>query len=423
MRLSNIAWNLVGLAMPLLIAVMTIPALIEMIGMDRFGLLALAWGLIGYAGVFDLGIGRATTQYIAKLRGQNCHADIPLVIQSATRLTLLTGAIGWLLLTLAAVLGVQNLIHYSAGLEREITISIFLLAVAVPVQAISATYRGVNEAFENFRGISLLRMALGVLNFLGPYLVAHYSTSLTWLVSTLLISRLLALAVFRHLAIHCIRGNLDHQVSPSASTDRAKIRRQLVAFGGWVTVSSVIGPLLVQADRFVIAGFISAAAVASYAIPYEVVVQSLIIVGAVSSVAFPSLTKQMHQDAGQWQVSFRRWLRIVFWVVLAVTASMALLLPTLLPLWIGPNLPPESVLIGQILCFGVFANSIGSMYYSLLHAKGRSDITAKLHLIELPLFLLALSLLIGTHGLYGVAWAWVGRTVFDAIFLKILSKN
>lgn len=423
MRLSNIAWNLLGLGTPLIIAAVTIPALIQTIGMERFGLLALAWGLIGYAGVFDLGIGRATTQFIAQLRGQNAYADIPLVIRSATRLTLLTGAIGFFLLMLAAILGVQKLIHHSAGLERELTISIFLLAVAVPIQAISATYRGVNEAFEKFRGISLLRMMLGALNFLGPYLIAHYSTSLAWLVSTLLISRLAALVAFRHLAIRCIRSNLDHQFNPPARTSKAEIKKRLFAFGGWVTVSSVVGPLLVQADRFVIAGLISAAAVATYTIPYEVVVQSLIIVGSVSSVAFPSLTKQMHQDPSQWQSSFRRWLRIVILVMLVVTAALALLLPTLLPLWIGHNLPVESVLIGQILCLGVFANSIGSMYFSLLHAKGRSDITAKLHLIELPLFIFALSFLIDIYGLYGVAWAWVGRTVFDAIFLKILSKN
>jgi O-antigen/teichoic acid export membrane protein len=423
MRLSNVAWSMAGLGLPLLIAVLTIPALIAMIGMDRFGLLALAWGLIGYAGVFDLGIGRATTQYVAQLRGLDSHADIPLVIHSATRLTLFTGFIGWCLLSAAAILGVQNLIHHSVGLDNELNISLYLLAIAVPVQAISATYRGVNEAYENFRGISLLRMALGVLNFLGPYWVAHYSTSLVWLVSTLLISRVLALAVFHRLAMRCIRTGTSHQSNQSPPSNHATINKRLLAFGGWVTVSSVVGPLLVQADRFVIAGVISAAAVAAYTIPYEAVVQSLVIVGAVSSVAFPSLTKQMQQGDGQWRVAFQRWLRRVTGIVFLVTSAMALLLPTILPLWIGINLPHESVLIGQILCLGVFANSIGSMYYALLHAKGRSDITAKLHLLELPLFLLALYGLIHPYGLYGVAWAWVGRTVFDAILLKILSKN
>ena len=69
MQLKNIAWNLAGLGGPLIVAALTVPALIRMIGMERFGLLALAWGLIGFAGIFDLGIGRATTQTISRLRG------------------------------------------------------------------------------------------------------------------------------------------------------------------------------------------------------------------------------------------------------------------------------------------------------------------------------------------------------------------
>ena len=423
MRLSNIAWNLTGLGTPLLVAVVTVPHLIQMIGMERFGLLSLAWGLIGYAGVFDLGIGRATTQFISQLRGQNAGGEIPVVIHAAARLTFLTGTIGFLLLSLAAILGAQKLIQHSAGLEKELTISVFILAVAVPVQAISATFRGVNEAFENFRGISLLRMALGALNFLGPYLIAQHSTNLAWLVSTLLVSRLLALTVFRYLALRCVRNNLKSQPNAISSMNKLQVNKRLFKFGGWFTLSSLISPLLVQSDRFVIAGVISATAVATYTIPYEVVVQSLIIVSAVSSVAFPSLTKLMHEKPGQWHGMFRRWLLIVTIIMLTVTSTLALLLPVILPLWIRNNLPKESVLIGQILCIGVFANSIGAMYFALLHARGRSDITAKLHLLELPLFVAALYTLIGEYGLYGAAWAWVGRMIFDATLLKILSRK
>jgi O-antigen/teichoic acid export membrane protein len=79
-------------------------------------------------------------------------------------------------------------------------------------------------------------------------------------------------------------------------------------------------------------------------------------------------------------------------------------------------------MVGQILCLGVFANSIGSMYYALLHAKGRADITAKLHIIELPIFLAALFFLLHEYGITGAAWAWVGRMVFDAAALAWCTK-
>jgi O-antigen/teichoic acid export membrane protein len=422
-RLKSIAWNLAGLGVPLLFAALTIPALIRIIGLERFGLLALAWGLIGYAGVFDLGVGRATTQFIAQLRGQRAYAQIPMVIRSAARLTLFAGLIGLLIFALAAVLGVQKLIRHSAGLENELTSLLFVLALTVPVQVMSATYRGVNEAFENFRGVSIVRMALGALNFLGPYVVAQYTPSLPWLVATLLASRLVALALFHNLARRCVRRNLGSQPNAPVDTPHVQIGKRLLAFGGWFTVSGVVSPLLVQADRYVIAGVISASAVGAYVIPYEVVVQSLIVVGAIASVAFPRLTVLIHERPAEWPTMFRRWLGIVAIVMLLVTAALALSLPVILPWWIGTSLPGESVPIGQILCLGVFANSVGQMYFALLHAKGRSNVTAKLHVLELPLFAAALYALISAFGLYGAAWAWVGRMIFDAFLLAILSRQ
>src|SRR5450830_1373771 len=94
MRLSHVAWNLGGLAFPLGVAVLTVPHLIENLGQERFGLLALAWGLIGYAGTLDLGLGRALTQMVARLKGEGNFSSIPTVLATAGRITLVTGLIG-----------------------------------------------------------------------------------------------------------------------------------------------------------------------------------------------------------------------------------------------------------------------------------------------------------------------------------------
>lgn len=421
MRLSNIGWNLLGLGTPLFIAFLTVPPLIRIIGMERFGLLALAWGLIGIGGVFDLGIGRATTQFVAQLRGQNSGHQIPSVIQAAIRLTMLSGFAGCLLLSAAALLGAQRIIHHSQALSSELTLSIYILAVSIPAQAVSATYRGVSEAFENFRGISLLRMVLGALNFLGPYLIAQVTVNLGALVGSLLISRLFALFVFRALAMRGVSIYLGRDASPQINIDTV-IRKRLFAFGGWFFLSSIVSPLLMLADRFVIGAVLSATAVAAYTIPYEVVVRGLIIVGAITSVLFPRLTHLLHQESIEWEKVFHRWLRLVAAIMFVVTTALAIVLPVILPLWIGTQLPADSVLTGQVLCIGVFANSLGSMYFALLHAKGNSKITAQFHLIELPIFIGALYCLLHWCGIYGAAWAWSGRMVMDAVLLAAYFK-
>jgi O-antigen/teichoic acid export membrane protein len=414
MRVSHVAWNIAGLALPLGVAVLAVPHLIEKLGQERFGLLALAWGLIGYAGTMDLGIGRALTQKVARLRGEGDHFFIPDVVATAGRITLVAGLAGSAMIAAAALLGAGDWIHAQDTPAGEIRDAILLLAVALPIQAMSATYKGVNEAFLNFRGISILRAGLGIVNFGGPYLVAFFTTQLPWLVSTLVVSRMLALLVFRGLASTCLRSGecAGHPGAYSRSTARS-----LFAFGGWVTVSSVVSPMLVQADRFVIGASISAAAVTAYVLPYEVVVQSLILVGAVSSVMFPGLSRLIRERPDQWQQYFRKWLLRVVALMALVCTALALLLPIVLPSWIKENLNPSSILVGQVLCLGVFANAIGSMFYALLHARGRPDISARLHLVELPLFLGALLFLVDRYGVVGAAWAWVGRMAVDAAAL------
>jgi O-antigen/teichoic acid export membrane protein len=418
MRLSHISWNLAGLVLPLLVAFVTVPQLIEKLGSERFGLLALAWGLIGYAGVLDMGIGRALTQMVARLRGEGNLTPIPNVLTTAGCITLVTGLTGSVLIVVAVVFGAGAWIKTQSVSSNEISKSLLLLAIALPAQAMSATYRGLNEAYLNFKGISLLRIALGVVNFGGPFLLAFYTTDMFWLVSVLVCSRLMALLLYYRLASTCLE---EKKPEKNHATYSAQAAKALFSFGGWVTVSSVVSPLLVQADRFAIAAVISATAVTIYVIPYEVTVQSLVVVGAVSSVIFPSLSMLIHKKPSQWQAFFRRWLRIVIGMMFLVCTVLAIFLPKILQLWLKGNFVPESAVIGQILCLGVFANAIGSMYYALLHAKGRADLTAKLHLIELPLFILLLIFLLHRFGLMGAAWAWVGRMIFDAVALALCS--
>src|SRR5712671_779118 len=62
----NAVWNLLSLVAPMLVALGAIPALIRTLGIDRFGILTLAWMLIGYCSLFDLGLGRALTKLVSE---------------------------------------------------------------------------------------------------------------------------------------------------------------------------------------------------------------------------------------------------------------------------------------------------------------------------------------------------------------------
>lgn len=232
------------------------------------------------------------------------HEEIVVhALATASRITLVSGVIGGMLIATAALCGATSLIDAGATPIQEIVVAMLLLAIALPAQAISATYKGLNEAYQNFKGISILRVALGAVTFGGPYIVAHYTAQLQWLVATLVVSRLLALFVYRLLAISCLE---DAGLDSAKGVYSRKMSKSLFSFGGWITVSSIVSPVLVQADRFAIASMISAAAVTIYVLPYEVVVQSLILTGAISSVMFPGLSKMLAELSSDWRAYFKK---------------------------------------------------------------------------------------------------------------------
>ena len=97
----------------------------------------------------------------------------------------------------------------------------------------------------------------------------------------------------------------------------------------------------------------------------------------------------------------------------------------LLTLWLGHSFAIPVLPIFQLMVVGIFVNSTAHVPYALLQAFGRSDLTAKLHLLELPFFIGLLIWAVSNWGVYGAALAWTLRVVLDtgmlygwAVFLQ-----
>ena len=94
-----------------------------------------------------------------------------------------------------------------------------------------------------------------------------------------------------------------------------------------------------------------------------------------------------------------------------------------LRMWLGADFAQHSYRVLQWLAVGVFLNSLALVPFTLLQAAGRPDLTATLHLIELPLYLGMLWWLISARGIEGAAIAWTVRMGIDAVFLLGLAKR
>jgi hypothetical protein len=279
--LRNTGWFLLGNALPILAALLTVPLLIDLLGTTRFGLLTLAWTLVGYFSLFDLGLGRALTKMVAERsqvgptesRTGGTTADLSTLCSTGLGMVIVLGAVGGVVGPLAILWSDSWFDGVDAGGEE--LRSVIWIALGIPLVVVTAALRGILEGFQEFRLLALIRAPTGAAMFVVPWLAASIQPTLDWAVAALVLTRLVVLIAHW---VPCSR-----RLHLSLAGVQRRWVRPLVNFGGWLTVINVVGPIVTYADRFVIASMMAAATVAYYTVPFDVVARLMLFPLALSS--------------------------------------------------------------------------------------------------------------------------------------------
>lgn len=408
----NTILNFIGQVIPLLVGIVTIPYVIRGLGVERFGILSLIWVFLGYVSLFDFGLGLATTKFAAECLGRGEVDDLSKWVWTSLGIQVLFGVGGGLLIATFAPLLVEEVLTISPLLAVETKSSFFIVGAFLPFVVATAALRGVLEAGQRFDLVNYVNIPASVSMFLLPAFAVPLDLRLPGIVLLLAAARAVAMLAYLFLSLRLfpsLRKNLSFD---------ATLVRPLMTYGGWVTVSNVVSPLLTHMDRFFIGSRFSMAAVAYYTAPYEAVTRLAIFPRSLVRTLFPAFSSlgasNARESLGQIFIRSVKYLLLVlgpFPVLIVVFA------PEILGLWLGAEFAEKSTLVLQILAVGVFANSLAFIPFGLLQGLGRPDLTAKFHLVELPLYAGLLWFLVGDIGIAGAALAWTLRVGVDAILL------
>jgi len=404
---QNTVGNLVGNAAPLLVAFFALPALTRTLGPARFGVLTLAWVVLGYFSLFDLGLGRAMTKDVAERIGLGQEETVPALVWTTLALMAALGLAGTIVTSMISPWLVHHALRIPSELETETLHSFYALAVSIPIVTTMAGLRGVLEAKQRFDLVNAIRIPFGAFTFLGPVIVLPFSQSLLAIVIVLLIGRVVAWACHLLLCLRLLPALRRH-----IQFDRSLLG-PLLRFGSWISVSNVVGPLMVSVDRFVIGALLSVSAVAYYTAPYEMVTKLWMIPAAFAGALFPAFAAVWSHDVQRAASLLRQGIKYTFLLLFPLTLVIATLGQEGLTLWLGHDYGVNSTRVLQWLAIGVFLNSLAQIPFALIQAAGRPDLTAKLHVFELPFYLGALWWLIRAYGIQGAAIAWTLRAFID----------
>jgi O-antigen/teichoic acid export membrane protein len=413
----NSLLNLAGLVLPMLAALLAIPLLIDGLGKERFGILTVAWVVVGYFGLFDLGLGRALTKLVAERLGTGAREELPSLVWTSLFLLFALGILGALALAGIAPWLVRSVLEIPPTLEPEALSSFYLLAASLPWVISTTGFLGVLEANQSFGFVNALRVPMGLLNYLGPLAVIPFSTSLPHVVMLLIAVRLVAWV--GHL-LACLR--VLPALRRGIALEWTRLR-MLARVGGWMTVSNTVSPMMTHLDRFLVGALISMSAVTYYVTPYELVTKFTLFPTSLMAVLFPAFAASFLHDRLRSRLLFDRSLRAIFMIIFPAMLIVFTLAREGMTLWLGEDFANHSAAILRWLALGVFINCIAQVPFSFIQGIGRPDITGKLHMLELPLYAVAIWGLSRLFGLEGVAMAWVFRVSLDAAILFIAAAR
>jgi O-antigen/teichoic acid export membrane protein len=409
-------WNMVGFIAPLIVAVVVIPYLIKRLGTAEYGVLTIAWGVVGYFGVFDMGLSNAMTKFVAERIGRADSGEINDIFHTGLAMLLISSVCGAFLLALAARPLAYAWLSVPLDLRAETCTVFRLFSIALPFVVSVACFRGTLGAYQRFDVTNKIQIAVGVLSFAGPAIIASFSRDLVPIVTFLVVSRVLAWLLYLYGCIQVV-PELSMRFRP-----RRKMVWPLVTFGGWISISNLLDPLFFTFDRLILGAVVSMNSVTYYATPFDMVSRLWLIPDALNTALFPAYASSMKRNGQRATELLEKAGHYLFPLIFAPVLLVMLFAYQILSIWIDPAFAAHSAIVLEWLAAGVLFSSLARVPWTLLVAR-RPDLPAKLVMCEAPAYVALLYGLIRLYGPEGAAMAWTFRSAFNCAILHAMTKR
>ena len=412
----NTVYQIASQLVPAVAAIAAIPFLLRRLGYDVFGIVTIFSTTLAYFAMLDLGLGRAATRFIS----QSLEAEKPDEVRRYFWGSIILLSVMGAIVMVGSLLSVPSAVGFlkiSKPYLRPATESFYIICLTIPVVTLTATLRGFLEASGRFRFVSTVTGCGGVATYVLPLLAVTMGGGLVAIAAVFTGVRVAMCGV---LAIGCV--SIAHRPSLRPIFDVTAVRRML-SFGGWLSVSNIIGTATIYCDRFLLGMWVGMAAVTSYGMPLDIISRLQLLITSFCTVLFPLMSRLDGSRSGQFQTLYRGAVAVGLSLMTPIAATAVMLAPVLMKLWLGQRVTSDAVFAAQVFLAGAVAQSIASIAWTALHARGRSDLTAWLHLVEFPLYC-GVFYLAATHfGVRGAALAWLGRGIADFLCMVLLLRT
>lgn len=396
---NNTFYNFVGRFWGVLISLFLAPYIIHRIGMERYGIWALAGVLTGYFGLLDFGIGTSFVKYIAEFYAKREDLAINRLVNTGFILYV-SFTILMSILLLMFINPIIDVLKIPAYLHNE---AVFVFFAGVIIFGISNTlspFTSIQNGLQRMDVFNVVAIVMSTLNIIGAFFFLENGFGLPGLMVNNVINALIAGA---------INVYMSARLFPALRVGVRYVNKEMIMrilnFGYKMQVVRIGGIIVSQIDKLLISLFLSLSLVSFYQLGSSIVYQLISLAGLFTGALMPAFSDISSGGQGaRLSEAYLRSMKYVTFFIAPVFVLAIISAPNIMALWMGGAGYSASSVVIQILAIGFILNAIAQVSASMCVAINKVQFIAKSALITTVLSTITSVALIKLFGFFGAAW-------------------
>lgn len=413
--LSGSLSNYLRLAIQIGVQLWTTPMILNGVGKEVYAIWALVFSVLSIVGVLELGVGAGAVKYAAEHRGTGDTGRRNRGLSTLLVIALACSAFAVLVLIVGILIG-PKVFGLSNGLADTMRVVFILLGLRYTVLLWPLSlFQGVLYGQARIGTINIVQIITNLLYGFLCWLSIHQGWGIVGIAAANLGTMLLEYGSYWILA----RKHTEELILNPSNFDKS-----IMTDTGKLALSQLIvtasGLILLRTDPLVIQGFLSLAAVSTYAVALRISESAFLLVKQFINVLSPHIAALYAKgDAAGVRRLFTVSTRYSLVPAVVVTVPIVIYSSDILRLWIGPSVDGGGPVLA-VLCLAMALMTPQVVASSFLTYTGRYLHTSKPVIAGAILNVIASIVCVKVFGLVGVA---IGTliAVFVADVLWVIS--
>jgi O-antigen/teichoic acid export membrane protein len=410
--LRNAFSNLLGAAIPALVALATVPLVVKGLGEAGYGLYSLVTAIVGYFALVDINVTAGSVKFIAQYSARNDRERISETVFFGILVYTALGAAGALGLYAGAHWFVTGVFSVPPALVPEAIATLKVAALGFLVGQLQSYLQSVPQSLMRFDISSRVEIVFGTVV---PLLT----------VAVLLLGYGLYEVILLRVAASCVNclilWRAVRRLLPDLAwrSPRAAIRRELLGFSAYSFLSRFASLSYAHADKLIIGALVGVTGLAYFTVASTLANRVLGLTFRLSGVFFPAASALA--ASGQLERLDRLYLkasRYVVYINAAALVLVAVFADPILRYWMNPEFAHNGALVLAVMALSQFVDSLTSLPSLVNDGMGHPRVSGMFALARALLGLLVVWLGVAWFGIDGAAWGHLlASAVLTAAFL------